>query len=368
MKIDIGRAYEYLFVLMLVNNWWGDLQVFQGIYPFVKPIILGLSIILVIKVMIKKMYTIFEFMFAALIILVGIYTSYITGSRWILYLVLLIVLSKKADRKRLVVITYRCMSIFLVISVFIFMIQYIGFPDMVKSISHDGMTKYSMTFIGANEAARYWIYWVLLKECIATDTHMTLSEKILIVFGTLFFYTFTRSDALLAVVIIVLLKYMKKNKKWEWIVKKFSGYTFLLIWGVSVLILKFQKTRLFILLNAICTGRLLLGISAFRMYGVTLAGRRPLEFYQWIDEGINGFRLVVDNAYYMIMIQYGIIYLLLISFIFIRASKRCSYLENVCFIIYALFALAENVILSPTAIFPVIIAANACWKQKKGEL
>ena len=54
---------------------------------------------------------------------------------------------------------------------------------------------------------------------------------------------------------------------------------------------------------------------------------------------------------------------MIISFIFIKASKKCSYRENICFIVYSIFALAENVIFSPTAIFPVLIAASACWDK-----
>ena len=65
----------------------------------------------------------------------------------------------------------------------------------------------------------------------------------------------------------------------------------------------------------------------------------------------------------MIMIQYGVFYLLLITFFCVKAKKRLNYKSACCLVSYSVFALAENVILSPTAIFPVIIAANASWKS-----
>lgn len=364
MKISIKKTYEYLFILMLFNNWCGDLRIFSEIYSFIKPILLALAIMLAVTIIIKKTYTANEFVFCVLLLLLGNYTSYITENRWILYFTLLVALAKETNNKRILTVTYKCMSVFLMMSVFIFIVQYLIFPNMLTTISHDGVTKYDMTFIGANEAARYWIYWVLLAECIDMNIHMDLSKRLLIVFGTLFFYTFTRSDALLTVAIIVLLKYMKKNIRWERFVRRVGGYTFPIIWIMSLLILKFPETKIFFLINTICTGRLLLGITALHMYGISAFGRYPLEFYQWVDKGAGNIsRLVVDNAYHMIMIQYGIVYLLIISLIFIKTSKRSTYEENICFIIYSLFALAENVILSPTAMFPVIIAANTCWNR-----
>ncbi len=364
MKIEPKKAYGCLFVLMMVNNWWGDLKVFSDIYFIVKPAVLGVSMMIISGMAIRERYTVSEWIFCSFLVLIGGYTSYVTESKWILYLAILIALGKETDTRSILMIAYKTISVFLLISVSVFIIQVVGSPDRLGTINYNGITKYDMNFIGANEAARYWIYWVLSSQCIDTKRAVSIFNVILMAFGTVFFYLCTRSEALLIVPGILFLKYMERYKKWECLVKRLGGYSFLSIGICSVLILGLKGTGLFALADRFCSGRLSLGIAAFCEYGVTFLGRPPLRFYHWINRGTdNAFRLVVDNAYYMIMIQYGMIYLMIISFIFIKASKKCSYRENICFIVYAIFALAENVIFSPTAIFPVLIAASACWDK-----
>lgn len=362
MMMDSKKTYGCLFVLMMVNNWWGDLKVFSGIYFLVRPAVLSVSAMIAFGIAIRKKYAVAELLLCIFLVMIGGYTSYVTESKWILYLTVLIALVKETDTKSILVVAYRSMSVFLLISMSVFIIQVVGSPDMLGTISYNGITKYDMNFIGANEAARYWIYWVLLSRCMDTKRTISIFNAILVAFGTVFFYLCTRSEALLIVPGILFLKYIERYKKCERFVQRAGGYSFLSICICSVLILRLNGTGLFALADQFCSGRLSLGIAAFREYGTTFLGRTPLRFYHWINAGTdNALRLVVDNAYHMIMIQYGIIYLMIISFIFIKASKKCSYRENICFIVYSIFALAENVIFSPTAIFPVLIAASACW-------
>lgn len=369
MKIDTRRSYEYLYVLLLINNFGGELLIISNVYRFIKPFVLGISIAVLWETVVRKRYPAAGLMLFFSLLFLGGYTAYVTESKWVLYLVLLIVLAKDIDTGRLSFLTYRCLSVFLLFIVGGFAVQLIQFPHMLlKTVSYDHVTRYYMGFISPNESPRYWIYWVLLSEYLDKSGQMPSSilKRASIILGTVFFYVFTRSDALLLVPGVFFLRYMGRYKKWVRFLVLFGGWSFPLLWSASVFILALKGTGFFALLDNLCSGRLSLGIAAFRMYGATFFGRQPLEFYHWVNAGeSDAFRLFVDNAYHMIMIQHGIIYLLILSFVFIRTSKKCSYGENICFIVYSIFALAENIVFSPTAVFPVIIAANACWREKK---
>lgn len=368
IKVSEEYLYYYFFFLMMLNNWCGDLQVLSLVYEKIKPIILLISIMLIVLLMFKERYSSLELIGISFLILIGMYTSYITGSMWILYSMLLISLVKHADINKLTKIAYKSMSIFLIIAISLFGIQVLLFPATVAVYDDGTVIKYSMTFIGANEAARYWIYWTLLFECVHYKRRVCSLKKILVFIGTLFFYICTQSDALVLIIIIIILKHMGKNTRWVRFVQKYGGYSFPLMWLGSLLILTLNGTWIFNWIDNFFSGRLFLGIKSFDKYGITFIGRTALEFFKWItSDTLPAYRLVLDNAFYMIMVQYGVIYLFILSFIFIRSSKKCSYSMNICFITYSIFALAENTIFSPTAIFPVLIAAHACWNKKVGK-
>lgn len=367
LKISSENLYYYILILLLLNNWWGDLRVFRNIYLFVKPLLLCITLFLILALFLIKEYKVIELSIIAALTAAGIYTSYLTDSKWTLYCMILIAFSRKTNIKRTIKITYNCMSIFIIISVTIFLFQYIFLPStLTLHEDYTSVIKYSMTFIGANEAARYWIYWFSLYLYLNSGKPISFFKKIVLIIITLFFYACTYSDALLLILIMAFLKLMEHKESFKKLVTKNSGYFFSILWIFSLIILKFEDSFLYNILNKFTTGRLRLGITGFKIYNVSILGQQALEFGFWITN--TSIRLVLDNAYYMIMIQYGIFYLILISFLFIKANKMLDYKSSCCLIMYSIFALAENNILSPTAIFPVLIAANLCWTYRKSNL
>lgn len=364
LKIKITSEYFYycVLVLLLINNWWGDLQVFKEGYQIVKPLVLGSAVVFLFILTMKEKYISAELILIFLLIVIGMYTAYITGSKWMLYSMILISFARKIDIENAMKITYICMSAFLLISVSIFFIQYI-FDMSSLAVSEDGL-KYSMTFVGANEAARYWIFWFALFLYINAGKKILFFKKIMVLILTAFFYFFTRSDALLMIPAMAVLKCLEHQKLFRRIVMKFAGLSFGIIWLLNLIVLKFEHTHFFEIINNFATGRFRLGLQGIETYGYTIFGQSRAGFFEWINlKGYGSYRLVVDNAYYMIMIQYGVFYLLLITFFGVKAKKRLNYKSACCLVSYSVFALAENVILSPTAIFPVIIAVNASWKS-----
>ena len=187
IKVSEEYLYYYFFFLMMLNNWCGDLQVLSLIYEKVKPLILLSSIMLITLLIFKEKYSFRELICIFFLILMGMYTSYKSGSMWILYSMLLISLVKCADINKLTNIAYKSMSVFLIIALSLFGIQVMLFPNTVTVYNDGTVIKYSMTFIGANEAARYWIYWTLLFMCLYYKKRISLLKKLLIFLGTIFF-------------------------------------------------------------------------------------------------------------------------------------------------------------------------------------
>ena len=367
LKLTTDYIYYYLLVLLLVNNWWGDLRVFGGLYQIFKPFVLGLMLFMLFLLMLRERYSFIKLVIIFFLIAFGVYTAYVTDSKWALYSMILIAFVKNRNIEKIVKTIYVCMSVFISISVSIFLFQYIFMPSSLRAYEDfTGVTKYSMTFTGANEAARYWIFWCALFMYVNAGKKITVCKKCMILLFTIFFWICTRSDALILILFIALFKCMENKKGIRKFIEKYAGYCFAVIWIISLIILLFEDSFIYNVVNQFSTGRLLRGILGFQTYGITLLGQSDLKFGQWIDWGENySVRLVVDNAYYMLMLQYGTVYLVIIAYLFIKSRTHIDYKSACCMIIYSVFALAENNILSPTAIFPVIIAAYFSWQPRK---
>lgn len=368
LKTEPSYLYYYLLILLLANNWLGDSRVLQKVYSLAKPIVLASVIFIIVVLLFKKKYQYLELLLIFTLISLGLYTSNLTDSKWPLYSMILIAFARDIDIETTIFIIYRCMCIFISISVGIFLIQYFFMPntlDIFEDMS-SGVIKYSMTFIGANEAARYWIYWFTLFMYVNDKKRINILQAFIILLMTVLFFLCTHSDALLLIPAITLLRCLGQKKCLKKHLLKCGGYSFGILWMFSLIILLFENSYLFNFMDRFFTGRLILGIHGMNEHGISFLGQANLEFGYWILlDGIKSIRIIVDNAYYMIMIKYGTFYLILITFLFIKACKRLDIKSSCCLIMYSVFALAENTILSPTAIFPVIIAANLCWSKKK---
>lgn len=110
-------------------------------------------------------------------------------------------------------------------------------------------------------------------------------------------------------------------------------------------------------LNHLFTGRLYLASLAFSEYNLTWLGQK-VEMFRAITIGKDWSFLVVDNAFAYLSIYFGMLYLVLLSIVFVFNKNVTNVRVQVCIIMYALAALAENNILSPYMIFPVLIAFN----------
>ncbi|MCH5342446.1 MAG: hypothetical protein J1E64_00295 [Acetatifactor sp.] len=365
IKITSEYLYYYVLVLLLLNNWWGDLRVFPGLYQAFKPLVLGSAIVMILVLMFEKSYTFIELAVAFSLIAIGAYTSFLTGSKWTLYSMILVAFAKNINIQVAIKIVYRCMSVFILIAVSIFLFQYVFVPSSLLAHKDGTVIKYGMTFIGANEAARYWIFWFVLFLYVNAEKRIPILKKLLIFTVTIFFYLCTLSDTLLLILAMSMLVYLGHRTGFRKFVEKYGGYSFVGLWILSLLILRFENSLIYNVINKFVTGRLTLGKLGFETYGISMFGQSNLEFFYWMKRENSAFFLVVDNAYYMMMIQYGTFYLILISFLFLKARKRIDFRSSCCLILYSVIALAENTILSPTAIFPVIIAANLSWKAQR---
>ncbi len=363
LKVWPEYLYYYLLILMLVNNWWGDMTVFPQLYDFVKPIILGFAVILLLFLFITQKYKLREIIIILALIYVGAYTATLIGSKWTLYSMMLVAFARNIDIDRAMNIILKCMTVFIAVSLCIFLLQLIFAPSDVKVLVDGTHRKYYMSFLAANEAARYWVFWFMSYMYVNMETQILSYKKIIIFIVTIIFYVCTRSDTLLLVVFLACSKSLKDRKWFRVIIERFAGYSFGFMGLFSLILLKFQGTWIFSILDKFSTGRFGLGVLGFNTYNLSLFGQPDLRFYDWIT-GANR-RLVLDNAYYMLIIMYGLFYFILISAIFFTARKRYDYKSALCVLSYSLYALAANTILSPTAIFPVIIAANLIWNKRE---
>lgn len=80
LKITADNLYHYLLILLLINNWWGDLRVFIGFYQIFKPFVLGLAFFLSLLLLFREKHSNTELIIIFFLIISGLYTTYVTDT------------------------------------------------------------------------------------------------------------------------------------------------------------------------------------------------------------------------------------------------------------------------------------------------
>ncbi len=283
----------------------------------------------------------------------GIYNYYLLGSAWILYAILLTIFSRGRDPYHFVKMTFIAMTIIFIINMLVFIMRYNFSPKDLVIVATSTGKKYSMSFSSANEAARYWIYlvflWYYLKRNIKPIYWIAIG------FMSAVMLHYTNSDAIYFIFILFVMHLFRKISIFRQLICKYSRYTFLFFAAASFLLASIRHPLMFWLDSMFFTGRLSQITIALYTYGVSWFGNPIDTFALHSFEGETK-TLYLDSGYGFLMIKTGIVYMALVSLIFIFSKTNRSYKLSCAIFLYALMTLAENNILHPTAIFPIVLA------------
>lgn len=342
------RLYKYLLLCIYVNCLLSD-NILFSCFEFLKiPLLLGAGLCVILLMLDNRKVE--EIVYQVPLILFGLINYYKTGSSWGVYSILLVLMGEDLPLKDVLKDILKLMLFVLCVNLVSFVWQYA--TGIVQTTGH---IRYSMGFPSPNFAAQFWtsllfLYYFLHENKIPTRMYLIL------IIGTFIFYYFTDSDALVFILLIPIFSYLDKNSKLIEIRNLLTRYLFLFLW-IFTFSLIHSKGILYVFFNQLFTGRLHLASLAFSEYNLTWLGQK-VEMFRAITSGEDWSFLVVDNAFAYLSIYFGMLYLVLLSVVFILNRNISNVRVQLCIVMYALAALAENNILSPYMIFPALIAFN----------
>lgn len=346
------RLYKYLLLCIYVNCLLSDNKLFSS-FEFLKfPLLFGAGLCALLLMLHNRKVE--NLVYQVPLILFGLINYYKTDSSWGLYSILLVLMGEDLPLKDALKDIFKLMLFVLCVNLVSFVWQY-ATGTVLTSLQTTGHIRYAMGFPSPNFAAQFWTSLVFLYYFLHGDEIPTKMYLILIM-GTFIFYYFTDSDALVFILLIPIFAYLDKSYKFIQIRKLATRFSFLFLWVFTFLLIH-TKGILYVFFNQLFTGRLYLADLAFSEYDFTWLGQK-VEMFKGITMGKDWSFLVVDNAYAYLSIYFGISYLVLLSVAFVFNKNITNVRVQVCIVMYAFAALAENNILAPYMIFPALIAFN----------
>lgn len=346
------RLYKYLLLCIYVNCLLSDNKLFSS-FEFLKfPLLFGAGLCAILLMSHNR--KVVNLVYQVPLILFGLINYYKTDSSWGLYSILLVLMGEDLPLKDALKDIFKLMLFVLCVNLVSFVWQY-ATGTVLTSLQTTEHVRYSMGFPSPNFAAQFWsslvfLYYFLYYNVISKKVYLIL------IIGSFMFYYFTDSDALAFILLIPIFSYLDKNLKFIQLRKLATRYSFLILWIFTFLLIHI-KGILYVFFNQLFTGRLYLADLAFSEYDLTWLGQK-VEMFRGITIGKDWSFLVVDNAYAYLSIYFGMLYLVLLCVAFIFNRNITNARVQVCIIMYAFAALAENNILSPYMIFPALIAFN----------
>lgn len=356
-KALLSDAYDWGYLFILINCCIGENTWSGTLYTFLKWPLLLTTLVMFYKYAInyfKRRPQ--DIKFYLPILAIGVYNYFLIGSAWILYAILIILFSRGRSIIKFMKMTYKIMLLIFIVNIIVFAFRYIFFPDDLVTVYTEIGKKYSMSFLSANEAARNWIYLVFLWHFLHQKT--TIFHWIIIAIISMIMYHFTQSDAIFFILILFLLHSFRTVLIIRKYICFYSRYAFT-IFALGSFILAYLRHPLILILDKMFfTGRLSQIVVALNIYGLSWFGN-PIDTFSLHTYEEETRPLFLDSGYGFMMIKTGMIFLFLIASVFIFSRTYRSYKLSICTLLYAMMTLAENNMLHPTAIFPIVLAFSS---------
>lgn len=182
----------------------------------------------------------------------------------------------------------------------------------------------------------------------------------------------------ISIFIIILLK--RTIKKTNSIINKLifviSKYIFLVLFAFTVIFTIYISTipynTMLSNLNELFTGRINQLIEFYNLYGIHLIGS-PIVTIGIKNALASGQKWVgIDMAYLNYTLRYGMIFMIFLSFLYMKMCKKLKennlVFESAYIIIICIMGLTENILLLPYYNFALFLIANNLKQKRQGEM
>lgn len=238
-----------------------------------------------------------------------------------------------------------------------------------------GTIRYSLGFVSANSLANC----VTLSFLLYTYFKNNSIKKTQILFWlliTCFVYKVTNSRlafyiAILNIVILIILRILKSKKtsKIFFLLCKFIFASLSILCILSTIYFSTNKNNIYNKINEIFTGRLSWMIQYYDTYGFNIVGQPILTVSkkEALEKGTSWSN--VDNSYVYIGVKYGILFLIVLAFVYYTLGRKLEKNNDLYGAIYitllCLIGMTENFFLMTGYNFSLVIIAKSINYKKE---
>lgn len=300
--------------------------------------------------------------------IISFWVSIITHEFIALYVFLVIFASKNIDIKKIIKISFCCITVLLSIHVIKYIID--GFISEIPIIYRNtGEPRYTFYMYHPNIVAGL-ILWLVSQYAYLKYDNLKIRHLIafLAIFIVTYLLTLSRTTLIASIALIVLLV-LSKNIKLSKIITYFSKIIFIvaIVFTIGISYIYRWNKDSFILqkIETALSGRVSLLSIAIDEYGVSLFPR-DLDLTKEVKWDFGGTaELYLDSIYSRSYIKYGLLYLIWLIYLFTNLNSKNEKKNAIFIILFAIIGITERYIMYPVIGFPLLFFGDYLWSEKK---
>ncbi len=308
-----------------------------------------------------------------ILIIFGYINLEITGSWNMMALFFMLFASKDIEIKKIINFIFKILAILLCVNILWYFLNYaLGRVTISQTREVNGETilRHNLYFNHANGFALYFLFTVLMFAYLYHDKVKRITLYVIMILAAVFVYVFPNTRTVAIVFVVFILLDIPKGKRIERVMAQICKHMYSISFisvGALTYLFVFKSNTIVVKINELMNGRLTLVAGALQMYGVNLEGHEIVNEKLFLPN-LGYFTLYIDNFCGMLVVRYGLIATIIISFIAIVTSKRLyeqnKRLELILVAIIFVFGLSEATALDIVPVFPWLFFRDSYWYKK----
>ncbi len=313
-----------------------------------------------------------------LLIVWGYINQKITGSSNFVVICFLLFASREIEVKKIVRFMFQITSVLLALDIVMYIVNYaLGRVELSQTRQIDGATilRHNFFFNNANGFSFYFFFTVLMFTYVYYDKIKKGYLYGILLVSAWFTYVFPNTRTIALLFPLFILFDLCKGKVWDKVVSKICRHLYIIAFVLVIIIVylfAFHSNAITQKINEAMNGRLTMVAGAYQLYGINLKGHRIINENLYLPN-LGYFKLYIDNFYGMLVIRYGLIVTVIVSFFAMITSrdlyKNNKRIELILLSFVFLFGLSESTALDIFPAFPWLFfkETNIYKKDKKTE-
>lgn len=313
-----------------------------------------------------------------LLIVWGYVNQKITGSSNFVVICFLLFASREIEVKKIVRFMFQITSVLLALDIVMYIVNYaLGRVELSQTRQIDGATilRHNFFFNNANGFSFYFFFTVLMFTYVYYDKIKKGYLYGILLVSAWFTYVFPNTRTIALLFPLFILFDLCKGKVWDKVVSKICRHLYIIAFVLVIIVVylfAFHSNVITQKINEAMNGRLTMVAGAYQLYGINLKGHRIINENLYLPN-LGYFKLYIDNFYGMLVIRYGLIVTVIVSFFAMITSrdlyKNNKRIELILLSFVFLFGLSESTALDIFPAFPWLFfkETNIYKKDKKPE-